>query len=790
MLRRKLRRELTSSLGTLGSIVAIIAVGTSSLVGLASAQRILETSQFAYYRDYRFADFWIDVKKAPLTAVERVERLPGVAAVETRVVFDVILDLPDEIRPIAGRLISAPPRHFDRALNGVCLIRGSGFSDDRGEEVIVSESFARAHDLEPGDRLALIVNRKRESFLIVGTAISPEYVYMVRGEGDFMPDPQHFGILYVKDYYAREVLDFKDACNQIVGLLTPGAVQNVDLLLERMERLLEPYGVLAKTPRERQASHRFLTDEIRGLGITAGIMPTIFLGVAALVLNILMTRLAQRQRVVIGTLKALGYSNGQVLLHFLSFGVVVGVVGGAVGDALGVLMAVGMIEMYKEFFHFPTFVYQTYPDLIIFGLGISTLFAVGGTAKGVWSVLQLQPAEAMRQKPPERGGAIFLERLPRLWRLLGFRSQMALRSLARNRVRTLTVIISSALATSIILLSLVMYDSMFYLLEFQFERVAHSDVDIGMRDEKSRAALFEARDLPGVDYAEPLLGLACELRNGSRARRLGIMGLARTHRLTSPTRPDLTPIEIPPEGLVLSNKLAEVLGVGIGDTLDLTPVRGRRDTRRVRVASLAEGFLGLECYADLNYLSRLVGEASAVNSVQFSVDPAETTALYRTIKGLPNAQALSVRADTKRVIEDTLVATTIFSLGLMIIFAGLIAFGSTLNTSLVEIGDRVRDISTFRVLGYQPAQIAGIFLRQNLVTFALGAVLSLPLGYGMVVACAEAYDTELFRMPVIIRPIVVVITVLTASVFVLSAQWFVYRSVCKLDWQEGVKVKE
>lgn len=772
------------------TIVAIIAVGTGSFIGFGSAQRILIASQSAYYREYRFADFWMDVKKAPLSVVERVTELPGIATLEPRIAFDVIVDVPGVVQPLTGRLLSAPERGFDKTINGICLIRGSGFSGQRNEEVILSEAFAQAHGLAPGDRLELILNRKRESFIIVGMAISPEYVYMVRGTGDFVPDPEHFGILYVKERYAREVLDFQDACNQIVGRLVPGAEGNVEHLLERIGRMLDAYGVLATTSREHQASHRFLSDEIEGLGKSAAIMPAIFLLVAAMVLNILMTRFAERQRSVIGTLKALGHSDRAVLLHFLSFGVVVGVAGGALGNALGVWTAVGLIDMYKGYFQFPTFVYQTYSDLLMIGVAISVVFSVAGSAKGAWSVLKLQPAEAMRLKPPERGGAIFLERFLFLWRRLSFRTHIALRSLVRNRVRSLTAIISSSLATSIVLTTLIMYDSMEFLVSFQFDRVLHSDVDVGMRDEKSTAALYEGSALPGVDYAEPVLGLRCDLRNGPRSRRLTIMGLTSQHRLTTPVGADLRAVRIPAEGLVMTSKLAEILDARVGDRLELTPVRGRHETVSVRLASTVDGFLGLECYADLRYLNRVVGEGDAVNSLQFAVNPVSADALFRTLKELPNAQGVNVVANARHNIESTFVETMLAMFVILILFSGVISFGSLLNYSLVEIADRIRDISMFRVMGYGPGQIAGIFFRQNLITFVLGLGPAFPIAYFMVASLASAYDSELFRMPIYIKPETVLITIGIVLSFVLVAQAFVYRQIRALDWLEGIKVKE
>ncbi|MBI4580644.1 MAG: FtsX-like permease family protein [Planctomycetes bacterium] len=792
VLNRKLLRDAAAGAGTLVTVVAIMAVGTGVYVGMRSAQRILSASQADYYRSYRFADFWIDVKKAPLSAAESIARLPGMAALEARVVFDVILDLPGEVEPLSGRLISAPARGFDRTLNGICLVRGAGFSDDREAEAIIGEAFARAHHLEPGDRVSLILNGKLESFIIAGTAISPEYVYMVRGVGDFIPDPKHFGILYVKADYARRVLDFQDACNQVVGRLVDAGGEGEDLsfLLARIERMLDPYGVLAVVPRERQASNRFLSDEIRSLGITALIMPTIFLFIAALVLNVVTSRLAERQRTVIGTLKALGYSNRQVLVHFLSFGLLVGLAGGLTGCGFGILLARGMMELYKSFFQFPRFAFYVYPDLLAAAVGISLVFAVGGTAKGVRRVLRLQPAEAMRPRPPERGGAVLLERFPRLWRALGFRTHVALRGLARNRGRTITGMIASTLSVAIIFMALGMADAVRFLLEFQFDRVLHSDVDIGMQNERSIAAVYEGQSLPGVDRVEPVLGVSCDLRRGRVSRRLSITGLAPRHGLTTPVAADLRPIDIPEAGIVLTRKLAEIFGVNVGDEIEMTPVRGQRRTVPVRVGAIVEGLVGLECYADLRYLSRLVGEATAVNALQLAVSAARQPELFRAIKRLPNAQGLSVRANTRDNIRDTFIRTMRFSITSIILFAGIIAFGSVLNSSLIEIGDRMRDIATFRVLGYKPGAIAGIFFRQNVVVVTVGLVVGLPLGYCLLRLIAHAYNTELFRMHVAVGWRSVSLTAVLTLLFVLAAQIVVYRQIVRLDWLEGVKVKE
>lgn len=789
-LHHKLVRDLRGTSRTLLSVVVIMAIGTGSFIGLGSAHRILGRSQRAYYRDYRFADFWIDVKKAPLSAVERLAELPGVASIEPRIVFGVILDLPNQPRPIGGRLVSTPVRAFADSINGLCLVRGSGFSDDRDEEVILSEPFARAHDLEIGERIQLILNRKRESFVIVGTALSPEYIYMVRGVGDIVPDPVHFGVLYVKEAYARDVLDFKDACNQIVGRFVPGTEGEHADLLDRMDRMMTSFGVLEVTPRERQASHRFVSDEIQNLGISATIVPIIFLVVAALILNVLMVRLADRQRTTIGTLKAIGYSDAQVMAHYLSYGAAVGVAGGVAGAILGTTLATVMIRVYHDFFDFPRFLFSIDPDLILYSFGISVFFAVLGTVRGVWAVLRLQPAEAMRLKPPERGGGVILERWPWLWRRFGFRTHMALRSVFRNRFRTATGIVSTAMAAAIMFMSFALFDAFKYIIDFQFDMTLRSDVDIGMRDEESIAALFESRSLPGVTRAEPMLAVRCDLQHGHRARRMSVTGLSPDHTLTIPMQSDGTPIDVPEKGLVLSKKLAELLDAAAGDHILLTPVRGRRETKRVQIASVVDTFLGLDSYADIRYLGGVVGESLAVNAVQLAVEPTRRADLYREVKILPNAQGLSVRTDSRANIEKTLIRTQMVFIGIIIVFAGSIAFGSAVNAALVEIGDRIREISTLRVLGYSPSEVTGILVRQEAFVFAFGLALGYPIGYALVWYLVRSYDTELLRVPFVIRPPILVYTAVLSFAFIIAAQVIVYRSIRRLNWLEGIQVKE
>ncbi|MHC4413806.1 MAG: ABC transporter permease [Planctomycetota bacterium] len=790
VLDRKLRRDLLGARATLLAILMVIVVGIACFVGLGSAYSNLERSRLAYYAQCRMADFSIELKKAPLTAVKRLAEWPGVAEVRPRIVFDAVIDLNHVAKPLNGQVISLPdaPRPI---INGIVLRRGSYFTGNRLAEVIVNDAFARERGIHPGQTLHIILNNRRQRLFVVGTAISSEFVYLIN-PGSIVPDPKNYGIFYVKESFAAEALDFDGACNQIVGLLAPEVRDRPQPVLDDIEHRLSAYGVFAATPQSRQASHRFLSDEIAGLRVTAGILPTIFLGVGALILNILMMRLAEQQRTTIGTLKAVGYTNRSLAWHYLKFGVLVGIVGGVVGVGLGHLFAQGMIVVYRRYFEFPRLENRVVPLVFLGALVISVVFSALGTLRGIRSIMRLDPAEAMRARPPAGGGAIALERARWLWRRLGFRWQMVARSVWRNKWRTIVGMLSAALGSALMLLAFYFNNSMDYLISFQFEKVVLSDFDLMFKGERDAGALLEAKRLPGVDDAEPLLHVPCEIRHGHRARKAAITGILPGATLTVPRDAAGHRLLIPERGLLMSRKLADILGVSSPDDVTIVPIKGRREPKVVPVVRTTDAFLGMATYANLGYLNALIDEEEAVSSVQLKAtsSPARRLALYHALKELPAVQAISDNDETKETLVRMLLDTMKISITALIAFAAAIYFGSILTTSLVAIAERRRDVATLLVIGYEKRQVGGIFLRESLVVNTIGSLLGLPLGLWLILVIIEQYETEVYRMPLVLEPTSFVLTIGLGVAFTILAQGLVQRAVNRLDWLEALNARE
>jgi len=791
MLDRKLLRDLRRSAGLLAAIASIIAVGITCYVALTSSYRNLSEAKARYYRKCRMADFWIDVKKVPLAELSAVSSIPGVAEIQPRIQFSATVDLEENQEPITAMVISLPESR-DTPLNDIVLRQGDYFTGRRAEEVIVSDSFARKHNLYPGQWVHVLLNNRRQRLFIVGTAISSEFVYML-GPGAILPDPEHFGVFYVRQRFAEEVFDFHGAANQIVGRLAPEVRDQPDPVLEQAEIVLEPYGVFHATPQRLQMSNQFLSSEIEGLGNIALIVPTVFLVVAALVLNVLMTRLARRQRTTIGTLKALGFTNWQVGSHFLKQGMSVGIIGGVAGCALGYLSSVGMTLVYQRFFEFPNLASGFYWQTHASGIAISILCSLAGSYLGARSVLRLGAAEAMRPEPPRRGGAIWLERFKRLWGMLSAPWRLALRTVIRHKLRSSAGMFAAAMGAGLLCTGFLMRQGQVFLIDFQFYKVARSDVDIVFHDELGRDALDEAARLPGVDWAEPQFGLACTFVNGPYRRKGGVTGLAPDARLTIPRDTKGRPIPMPASGLVLSRRLADILHAEPGDTITLEPIVGERRPAQATVAQVADSYLGVTAYADIHYLSRLMNEEFVTTGVQLALDgdPKHQAQLYRQLRDTPAVASVTARHDLIEQITDTLLKHQFIFIGLLITFSGVVFFGSIVNSSMVNLAERQREVATFLALGYDKWRIGNMFLRESLLINVTGALLGLPVGYGLMVVTAWSYrENDLIRFPVVPSAWIYLATLALALAFTFMAHAVVQWNIHRMNYLEALNVKE
>ncbi len=333
----KLRRDLYAAKARLLGVVVIIAIGVAVFLLYQTVYLNLERSRLRSYAACRMADFWVNIQKVPHAEVERLTDVAGISEVRPCITQHLIIDLPGVERPLTGTLVSLPSDP-QPVINQVVLRSGSYFTGLRRNEVIVSDRFARAQKLRPGDRLYILLNNRRQELVMVGTAVSSEYAFPA-APGNQVPDKEGYAILYVSEEFAEEALDLEGAANQIVGLLAPEYKERPEPVLQEIERRLASFGAATTTPLERQSSHVAVATAIHVYRVLSILAPAVFLSAAVMILDILMQRMSEQQRTIVGTLKSLGYRDSDLVLHFLKFGVFVGLIGGTLGVALGYLLA-------------------------------------------------------------------------------------------------------------------------------------------------------------------------------------------------------------------------------------------------------------------------------------------------------------------------------------------------------------------------------------------------------------------------------------------------------------------
>lgn len=789
-LAKKLLRDIRGRKLGLAALITIVAVGVGSYIGMAGVYRDLEGSREEYYRDFRLADFTVNMKRAPAWAAALARETPNVRHVYPRVSLAVSIDLEGVREGITGTAISLPNKP-DTALNGVLLRRGGWFSEENDKEAILNEAFARENGLGPGSRIKVLLLDRQHELLVVGTAMSPEFVYLLPSEGGIMPDPKMVGVLYLKEDFLQKSADLDGAYNQFLGFAHDNSDAALDEMLALLEDKLYPFGVVSATAAIDQPSVRFLYDELEGLKVTASVMPAIFLTVAALVLNVLMNRVVAQQRTVIGVLRALGYTRGAVMRHYLSFGGAVGAAGGIGGIVVGVLMQIGLTGMYRQFYELPFTRAHIHPGILLTGFCVSMFFALAGTAWGARVAVKLEPAEAMRPPAPEIGHHILPERVGFLWRPLPFRWKMILRAVFRNRFRSSVSIAAGLVSTALVFGTLNNYGAFTYMIHHHYRTVLKHDFAVACRDPVDESGAREISQLTGVSYVEPQLLIAAELSNGPYEHRAGVSGIGRGNRLNTPVDSNGNAIVIPEEGLVLTRKLAEILNVETGSILHLKPLIGERVEVNAPVVDVVDTYIGLSVYADISYLSRLVGEEWAANDI-LGTSPAGVVSgeFYDEIRERPAAIGVSERSRSLTLLDAIMQQVLGSFLSVTLLFAGIVAVGSILNNALVSLSEREREVGSLRVLGYTPREVFGLFAGESLLVSAVAVAAGLLAGVGLARLLSMAYSMEIYRFPFVLYTWQFFAAAAMMLVFFAVAQFFVYRIVLSLKWLEVLKTKE
>ena len=782
---RKLLRDLSTMRSQAIAIAFVVLAGVATYVAMRNVMVSLERTLDDYYREYRFADGFATVRRAPELVRERLAEIPGVSAIETRVTAPVNLEVPGFDEPVAGLLVSVPEDE-QPLLNRLFIREGRLVRAGREDEVLLNETFAQAHELRPGSELTAIVNGKRRVLTVVGIALTPEHLLQVQ-PGTLFPDPERYGVLWMGRRALAAAYDMEGAFNDVAFSLTPGA--SLDDVLERVDLILDPYGGVGAYGRDVQPSHWAISEEFRGLRTSSTTLPIVFLAVAAFLLNIVVSRLITLQREQVGVLKAFGYSSGAVGLHYVKMVLVMALAGAAAGIVVGLWLGALMGDLYLEYYRFPALEYQASVPVIVTAVGLTTGAAVLGVLGAVRRAVRLSPAIAMRPAPPPLYRRTLLERLG-LEAALDQPSRMILRNLERQPVRSLLTVVGIASSCAILIMGMFFSDSIEDVLRVEYGVAQREDLNVTFVGPTSTAAIQELRALRGVRWAEPTRAAPVRLRHEHREYDTAIQGVPPGAYLRQVIDTDLQPIPIPPEGIVLTERLAEILRAAPGDEILVEVREGARRTRNVPVAAITQQYVGMAAYMELSRLNRMVGNGQAVSGALLLTDSRAEEALTQALRERPQVASTVSQERMIASFRETMDRSMLTMTLILTLFAGVIAFGVVYNAARISLSERDRELASLRVLGLTRAEISFILLGE----LALLTLVALPVGFllGSIASAGlvQAFQTDMYRFPLVLSRKVFGIAAAVVIGSTLVSAFIVRRKLDRLDLVGVLKTRE
>jgi len=784
-LDRKLLRDLRRMQGQAVAVSLVMACGLAMLIMSRSLIHSLSTARAEYYQTYHFADVFVGLKRAPLSLLDRIREIPGVAVVQPGVSAQVTLDIPGLDEPATGLIRTLPDLHPPE-LDRLFLRTGQWLKPGGHGAVLVSEAFAEANQLHPGDTITMILNGRLQKFRIAGLVLSPEYIFESR-PGSALPDNHTYGVFWMPYEELADAFDLKQAFNSLALSLAPGA--NESQVIAALDRMLVKYGGGGAYGRSDQPSHVRVSDEIRVLTILSIGFPLVFLSVAAFMTNAVLSRLLTLQREQIAVLKAFGFANRQIALHYLKFAFVF-VLGGAVFGTLGGIVLGGkMTQMYHMFFRFPDLSFHLDRAALVEALLVATIAATIGVLGAVRRAAQLPPAEAMRPEPPASYRPALIERTG-IAHFFSNTFRIAVRNLERKPAQAFFTIAGLALATGILVIPNCFHDSVGHILDFQWDTVSRQDVSVGLQDPSSETAKFAFRELPGVISMEPFRYALARIYFGPHHRQIAIQGMEPDGQHERIIDRHSQIIALPPEGLVISSKLGEVLGAKPGDQVTIEFLEGRRRTVQVPLAGLSEDFSGLAAHMNRHTLNRLLGEGDIITGASFCVDRATWQTFLRTLKAVPRISWVVV----KESLRDNFRATTAASINLIqsiyLTFATIVAFGVVYNNARISLAERGRELATLRVIGFSQSEVGAVLITELVILALIAVPLGLAFGTALATGIIHAVNTETVRLPTVftLHNYAFAVTVVTIA-STLSA-FVVLRTLKQLDLVKAMKAPE
>ncbi|MEI8216973.1 MAG: FtsX-like permease family protein [Eubacteriales bacterium] len=773
-----LLRMIKNSKSQFIAVLVIIVVGLSIYTAMNMASLNLETTLNTFYKDNNFASIFVSGVRIPQNKVDEIGKLSGVARSEGRIVFEVpFIGGPKDERANL-RVVSIPIDN--NGVNKVTITRGTNIQNEE-QDVLVIQQFAEAQNLMPGDSIDVPMNGRTYKLRITGIAASPEYIYLMENAQTILPSPKTFGIIYISEKLAMKAFNFQGNYNEISIIESTNAKESI--LVDNIKNSLKNFGLKSVTTRENQLSNSLIDQKIKQYKRMSSSLPIVFLLVASIILEMTIGRMVKRDRIKIGVLKAVGYSNRDVLFHYAKYALMAGLTGGIVGISLGMILAGYMTKLFLEFFNIPLLKIEFYYQYIFSAMFISAIFCTIAGLIGAKSSLKISPAEAMQSEAPKGGKRILLERFKSFWKGLSFSWKFVYKNIFRNKKRTIFVMAGVILTYAMMLFTFTMPDILDEMMNKQFSEFQKMDYNINFSTPLNKSVVNEIGNLIDTSVIEGKIDFPFEIINGSKSKAVSIIGLKKNTVFYSFKNAGGSKIDLPEHGIVLTENLAKVLGAKVGNLVIVHSYFPNKKDTYIEVSGIIRQSLGINAYMNIDEMSSLLLEKNLITGVYFnSKDPYVTQKLANA----KNIESISSIADMKQAFLNYLDLTYAL-LSFMILFSGALGFVIVYNATIISLSEREMEFSSLRVLGFSKFEIFKLLVKENNMITMVGILIGIPVGKAMLDYSAQTFSTEMYTFHMQPTLAAGIYSTIFTLIFILLAQAATYRKISKLDFLQAIK---
>jgi putative ABC transport system permease protein len=784
-LDRKLLRDLRLMWSQALTIALVVASGVGGFITSLSAVDSLALARDRFYATARFSDVFAGVKRAPLALADTLRDVPGVADVQTSLEQIVRVELPDVADPIIGQLIGLDPRQPAR-LNLVTVNHGRPpqAEHSNGElEALVSEAFAQAHRLKPGDRVKALINGRQRTLVLTGTALSPEFIFAGLWG---MPDTRGFGVFWLDRDALAAAYDMHGAFNRVALKLSPTASEPA--VIDGVGRVLARYGGREAHGRADQTSHAMLDNEIKEQRVLGTVLPAIFLGVAAFLLNVVVSRLVATQREQIAALKALGYPNLSIGIHYLKLVLVIVLIGLGLGVLAGDRLGTMFTGLYAEFFHFPTFEHRVAPSLLAISAGLTVITAIAGTLNAIIATVRLPPAEAMRPPAPGHYRRTLLESLG--FQRMAPALRMIVRNVERRPVRTGLSVVGVAAAVAIVIMGNFFRDAIEVIVDTQLHLGLRGDLTVWTAEPVDDSVRHELARLPGVTRVESTRFVQVAFVNGHRRERSMIRGYEGRPDLYRVVDVDRKETLLEGRGLVMTDRLASKLGLRPGAPVQVELLEGRERTLTLPLGGTVREMMGLNAYMAREDLNRVLAEADLSTGFILAVERGREKETIEASKAMPRVAGAWSKATMLRNMEEISARNVRIMSTILTAFASIIAVGVVYNNARIALAERAWELASLRVLGFTRGEVSGLLLGELAMVIGVALPIGMFMGWGLVHTVAELLKSDQFLFPVVIWPRTYAWAALCVLAAGTASALVVRRRIDRLDMVAALKTRD